>query len=103
MDRADMITYGMYAAVAALIIGLVWWLTHGSKKDKFEAVPAAPVEEVGVEPVENEAYSEDDEEDEEEDYDEEEEDDEEEDYEEGYDEPAKADDGYDDAASVESD
>jgi hypothetical protein len=94
-----MITYGMYAAVAALIIGLVWWFTHRPKKDGFEVVPAAPVEEIGVEPVENEAYSEEEEdEDEEEDYSEEEED-----YEEDYEEPAKADDSYDDAASVESD
>lgn len=96
MDRADMIKYAMYAAVAAAVVALVWWFTNRPKKDGFKTVDP-PIEEVGIQPVENEAYSE-----EEEDYEEEDED-EEEDYEEEYEEPAKADDDYDDAASVDSD
>jgi len=98
MDRADMIKYAMYAAVAAAVVALVWWFTNRPKRVGFKTVDAAPVEEVGIQPVENEAYSE-----EEEDYDEEDDEDEEEDYEEEYEEPAKADDDYDDAASVDSD
>jgi len=100
MDRADMIKYAMYAAVAAAVVALVWWFTNRPKRVGFKTVDAAPVEEVGIQPVENEAYSE---EEEEEDYDEEDDEDEEEDYEEEYEEPAKADDDYDDAASVDSD
>lgn len=92
MDHADMIKYAMYAAVAAAVVALVWWFTNRPKRDGFKTIDP-PVEEVGIQPVENEAYSED----------EDDEDEDEEDYEEEYEEPAKADDDYDDAASVDSD
>ena len=89
-----MIKYAMYAAVAAAVVALVWWFTNRPKRDGFKTVDP-PIEEVGIQPVENEAYSEDE--------DDEDDEDEEEDYEEEYEEPAKADDDYDDAASVDSD
>lgn len=93
MDHADMIKYAMYAAVAAAVVALVWWFTNRPKRDGFKTVDP-PIEEVGIQPVENEAYSEDEDDEDDED---------EEDYEEEYEEPAKADDDYDDAASVDSD